>query len=1504
MTDKSTQGALDERLARLTPAQRDMLLRKLAGASKQPTLAEAVAAIGPFACGTPFAQSPAQQRMWFYDRLQPGSAAYNMYYNYRMRGPLDITALQGAFDGVIARQASLRTAFSELDGKPVQTVTAHAPFAIDLRDLSALPADVRAAQVELVVNTETAVPIDLGVAPLMRAILLRLAQDEHVLIVVLHHIVADGWSGDVLFHELKNLYNARVDGVPASLPALALQLPDILRWQSSPEQQKRVDRQLDFWQRALAGTTGILELPTDFPRGSTFSSDGASYAFPLPAALMTRLNAMARAENATLFMVMLAAFQTLLACHTGQDDVVVGTPMANRGQSEFEPLIGMFVNSLPLRGDLSGDPSFRVLLARTRAHFLDVLSNADAPLERIVDALKLERVPGRSSLFQVMFAMQAAAHGQDTDDFRHIAITPYTTSVRSSRFEMTLSLTETAGAMDAVIDYSTALFERATIARLANQLPTLLEAVLAAPDLPIGQLAVLGEAQQQELLALGDGGAPRAVAETTLYQLLATQAQRTPDAIAIAAPGVSLSYRELVSAANGVAVRLLALGAKPEMRVALMADRSADALVGLLGILAAGAAYVPLDPAYPDERLAFVLADADVLALVAPPALSERAHSVAAGRTVLATQQPGVADLAPAPVCADHAAYVIYTSGSTGQPKGVTITHRSAMNLVQGFLARHDFAGQRLLMIPPLQFDASVGDIFPALACGATLVLHAAPNELGPVELEHYCATHQVTAIDAPAALLRRWTDGYALDTRGQAILPGLKLMMFGGEAVPLELVRRFARLTGNRVVLTNHYGPTEASVCATILSTVDGAGLAGPELPIGNALPGVQLYVLDQHMQLAPRGAVGELCIGGAGVARGYLNAPELSAQRFVADPFSRDPGARMYRTGDLVRWNADGTLHFLGRRDHQVKLRGFRIELGEVETAIASFPGVHAAVASVSEIRPGDRRLVAFFVASDDVRAADLRAFLAARLPDAMLPAVLERIAALPLTSNGKVDRRALPRPTMEEVLARALTAPASDTEQRMLAIWRELLGRADISCDDEFFSIGGDSLLTLPLVFKLRTEFDVDVPLTSVFAAPTIIALSRVVCDLQAGVVAAQLDLPALAVLPAEIDPARCAPLRSPRNAPRSILITGATGFLGAYLLRDLLDATSAEMLCLVRSRDTADGLRRVKANMEAYGLWHAADAARIVALPGDLAEPMLGLGQTGFTALARRADLIFHNGGQVNFLAPYQTMAAANVAGTVEVLRLATMEHLKQVHMVSTLGVYATADYLDHTVRESDPPPLPGGQHGGYNQSKWVGEQMALTARARGVPVAIYRPARITGDSRSGCGNLSDYFNSWVKGCMQLGIVPRDGDETFDMAPVDYVSAGIVRLALGAGDENGNFHFLNPHRMPVADLVATLRGRGLDFVEADYATWRRALLAAVAVSRDNALSSFAAMYPENPDMREPGFDCSATEQALAACGITCPPADHALFDTYIGFMLPRGFLPLSTPEEKCA
>lgn len=1494
--------SVSERLARLTPQQRALLARQVAGRAVPALTAEPAADTAIQRrddIGAPLPLSPAQQRIWFFERLQPGTGAYHVSAHYRLRGEVDAAALQGAFAQIVQRHESLRTAFDEVSGVPRQRVVPAVDFAMEVIDLQHLPETGRDAEARRLANDEADRPFDLSRAPLLRASLFRSDNDQHDLVVVMHHIVSDAWSSGVLFGELMPLYNALRAGGHAEPASLPVQFPDVVLWQREPAQASRAESHLRFWTHALQGTTGLLDLPTDQPRSTAPLGRGGCHEVKLPASVVDAFAELARQQGATLFMAMLAAFQALLARHSGQEDIVIGTPVANRGMAESEPLIGLFVNTLPLRGDLSGDPSFRELLTRTRAHCLDALEHSEAPLERIVDELRMERVPGRTPLFQTMFVLQNASsvaldlHGASAEWIE--------ARLHTARFDLTLSLGAGSSGMAGVLDYNQDLFDADTVARMAAQYEALLRGVVADPDRPLSRIDILDTAQQSQLLQLGDGGTPAQESQASLFELFATQAALTPEAIALVEPGRELSYSQLLQRACGVAQRLHELGVRPESRVAVLTDRSIESIIAVLGVLAAGGAYVPLDPAHPDDRLNFLLTDAAVEVLVTPSAWLARAGALGSAVAVVVTDESDGAMQAPVSGVGErNAAYVIYTSGSTGAPKGVVVEHRGAVNLVRGFMARHDFRAQRLLMIPPLVFDASVGDVFPVLASGSTLVLHPTPTELGPQELERFCRENRVTAIDAPAALWRRWSDGWAASARNTPLLPELQLMMIGGESVPLDQVRRFSAATDGRVDLCNHYGPTEASVCATLLSTRDASELSGDEFSIGRPLPGVRIYLVDRHLQLAPRGVVGELCIGGLGVARGYLGQPELTAASFVPDDFA-ECGARLYRTGDLARWTGDGTLQFLGRRDHQTKLRGFRIELGEIESALASHPDIETAVVVVREDRPGDRRLVAYVVAPARPATADLRAHLATRLPDALVPNVFVRLDALPLTSNGKVDRRALPAPSDDEAAPRVIREATTDTERAVLAVWADVLGRDDLGIDDDFFAVGGDSLLTLSLVFKLHKAMGVELPLATIFAAPTAVAMARAINALRAGVAVEAFDLQAQVQLPPEIHPRNARLPAAARAAPRSVLVTGATGFLGAYLVRELLDTTAAEILCLVRADSVPDGLRRVQQNLETYGLWRAGDQERLVPVPGDLSTPLLGLAAEEFTALALRAEVIFHNGGQVNFLAPYQHLEAANVLGTREVLRLATSERIKPVHLVSTLGVHLVESNLGRTVRESDPAPEASGQHGGYNQSKWVSEQLALLARSRGLPVAVYRPARITGDSRTGACNLGDYFNAWLKGCVQLGLAPHLPDESFDMAPVDYVGRSIVRLALGAGEANGNFHFFNPNCLPMTAAVAALRDAGYPLREVPYAQWRAALLADAAVSRDNALALFSGLFPEQPDAREPKFDCSATASAVAAFGLECPPADAALFAVYLRFLQSRGFLPVTVEED---
>ncbi|SFL14046.1 non-ribosomal peptide synthetase [Lysobacter sp. cf310] len=1497
-TDDNAPGAMAERLARLTPQQRELLRRRLSAHDAETPQDNAIQRRSRPGESLPL--SAAQQRIWFFERLQPGSGAYHVYGHHLLRGALDPVALERALADVIQRHDGLRMSFAEVAGEPRQTVAAQVEVAVPLIDLRGLDPVAREAAARQYADEETESPFDLARAPLVRASLLRLDEEEHLLLLVMHHIVSDAWSAGVLFDELSRCYDARLDGQTPALPELRLQFGDAVLWQREAAQERQVADQLEFWRQALDGSSGLLDLPGDRPRSPTPTGRGARHHLRIPLSVAAGLADLARREHATLFMALLAALQTLLGRHAGQDDVVIGSPVANRGVDGVAPLIGLFVNTLALRGDLSGDPSFRELLARTRAHCLDAFEHAQAPLERVIDQLRLERVPGRTPLFQTMFVLQNAGTAPLT--LRGLNIEWFEPDVHTSRFELTLSLGASEAGLDGVLDYDSDLFDASTIARLADQYGVLLHRVLADPDLPLSRLSLLDQDARHEVLALGDGGPAPQPPAPTLYGLFERQAQRSPEAIAIVEPGRELSYRDVYRRANGIAQRLRALGTVAETRVAVLADRSAEALIGVLGVLAAGGAYVPIDPAHPDERIAFLLADAGALALVAPAALVARADAVAGTVPCVITDGVPPAEQPPADLAgADSAAYVIYTSGSTGAPKGVVIEHRGVVNLTLGFMARHDFVAQRLLMIPPLVFDASVGDIFPALASGSALVLHPAPAELGPYELESFCRDYGVTAIDAPAALWRRWSEGWFAAQRTRPLLPALRLMMIGGESVPLEQVRRYAGVSGGRVALCNHYGPTEASVCATMLSTRDGGEFAGAELPIGTPLPGVRVYVLDAELGLAPRGVIGELCIGGAGIARGYLGQPALSEAAFLPDPYAETPGARLYRTGDLARWNTDGSLQFLGRRDHQVKLRGVRIELGEIETALAAHPQVQAAAAALREDRPGDKRLVAYVVADAGLEPAALREFLAQRLPEALLPSLFVTLPALPLNRNGKVDRHALPVPPAAAAAERRVRAAQGEVETGVLAVWRQVLGREDIGADEDFFALGGDSLSTLPLVFKLHAAFGVELPLAAVFASPTVAGLARAIEAQRAGVADARTDLRARVVLPPDIDPSGAlAP--AARAQPASALITGATGFLGAYLVRELLDTTGAELLCLVRADNETEGLRRIRANLDTYELWRAGDEQRLVPVCGDLSAPRLGLSAEAFDALAQRAEVIFHNGGQVNFLAPYEHLEAANVGGTLEVLRLAARHRVKPVHLVSTLGVYLTERHLDRVVCESDPPPDAEGQMGGYNQSKWVGEQLGLAARERGLPVAIYRPARITGDSRLGTSNLGDYFNAWIKGCVQLGYAPHLPDESFDMAPVDYVGRAIVRLALGAGEANGQYHFFNPRRLPIVDAVETMRDAGLAVEEIDYPSWRKALLAEAAVSRENALAPFAGLFPQDPDPREPRFDCSATLDAVAALGLVCPPADRVLFATYLDFLRSRGALPLAVEEEE--
>jgi amino acid adenylation domain-containing protein len=1015
----------------------------------------------------------AQERLWFLDRLQPGSAFYTIPAALRLEGELDVAALERALGQVVRRHEVLRTAFPEADGAPVQAVSPFAGFTLPVDDLSALDAGERDAEAARRASDEAARPFDLAAGPLFRARLLRLGDDAHVLLLSMHHTVSDGWSMGVLFRELSALYEAERGGEPA-LPALPVQYADYAVWQRGVLQGELLDRELAWWRERLTGAPALLELPTDHPRQAVQTYRGAYERVELPAALAARLRTLGRGEGATLFMVVLAAFQVLLGRYAGSDDVVVGTPVAGRTRGEVEDLVGLFANTLVLRTALDGDPSFRALLARVRAVTLGAYEHAEVPFEKLVEALHPERTLSHAPLFQVMFRLQEAGRAPAAM-LGGVRAQGVEMSFAHVKFDLSLALSAHEGGLTGSLAYATGLFERATIQRLAGHLERVLEQVADDPDLPLSRLELLGGEERRRVLEEWSGAEAPYPSDTTLPALVEAQARRTPHLVALAAEGERLTYAEMEARANRLAHRLLEMGVAPEERVALCLEMGIDAIVGLLGIMKAGAAYLPLDPAAPAERTAFMLDESGARVVVTSPALADRpwgdrARVVMDGDAGLS----GFPETAPAVgTTSRHLAYLLYTSGSTGRPKGVLVEHRGVCNSATAFARVHDIGeGDRMLLLAPLHFDSSVVEMFATLTTGAELHL--------PRGAAFFPGAEQLQLLERERITHAKFTPS-SLAALPHGPLPHLRTVSAGGEACTAELVERWK--DGRRFL--NFYGPTETSVRVTFHEC--GGDEGAP--PLGRPIPNARLYVVDAAMRPLPAGMPGELCIGGVPVTRGYLGRAALTAERFVPDPFGTQPGARLYRTGDRARWRSDGKMEYLARLDGQVKIRGFRIETGEIEALLRRAPGVAECVVVAREDEPGDRRLVAYVVGSAPVDA--LKAALRERLPEYMVPAAFVYLPQLPLMASGKLDRHALPAP--EQGDAEELAPPRTPVEEVLAGAWAELLRVPRVGIDENFFALGGHSLLATRLLSRVRQLFGVEVPLRGLFEAPTVAGLA---------------------------------------------------------------------------------------------------------------------------------------------------------------------------------------------------------------------------------------------------------------------------------------------------------------------------------------------------------------------------------------------------------------------------
>ena len=1024
--------------------------------------------------GEPLRLSYAQERQWFLWQLEPQSPAYHLPRALRLKGRLDRSALQRSFDTLIARHESLRTCLHQDVDQVIQVVKPdmHLEIAEGVGEHTQLEAQVQA---------EVAKPFDLQQGPLLRVKLLQLAPDEHVLVLVLHHIVSDGWSMQVMVDELVQLYVGYSQGQDVRLPELPVQYPDYALWQRSWMEAGEKERQLGYWVELLGGEQPVLELPLDHPRPPVQSYRGARLDMDLDAVLVSSLKALAQREGVTLFMLLLASFQTLLYRYSGQSDIRVGVPIANRNRAETERLIGFFVNTQVFKADIDGQMPFSQLLAQVKQRALQAQSHQDLPFEQLVEALQPERSLSHNPLFQVMFNHQTEAHKSRGElQLPGLALEALEWGSQSAQFDLSLDTQESPQGIWASLTYATDLFDAPTVQRMAEHWQRLLRAIVGRADTRLAQLAMLIDAEQRDLLYAWNQDGPAFEAAAGVHGLFEAQVQRRPEAMALCLGEHAISYAELNRQANRLAHALIERGVGPEVRVGVAVERSFEMVVGLLAVLKAGGAYVPLDPQYPRERLLHMLEDSGVRLVLTqahvPMPLPE-------GMMTLDVADSGLAHYGESnpqvKVDKHNLAYVIYTSGSTGKPKGVAIDH-SALTEFSRMAADYSRLTQddRVLQFATLNFDGFVEQLYPALTHGATVVLRG-PQLWDSARLYDEIIAQGITLADLPTA----YWNLFLLDclAAGPRSYGALRQVHIGGEAMPLDGPAQWVKAGLGHVRLLNTYGPTEATVVSSVLDCTAAAEIVGATAsPIGRSLPGRALYVLDRDLNLAPLGAVGELYIGSrCGLARAYLNRALLTAERFVPDPFGAT-GERLYRTGDLARYRADGVIEYVGRVDHQVKIRGFRIELGEIEALLLAQPGVRETL-----VLAVDNQLVAYLVAEQQ-DAATLKLTLREQLPDYMVPAHLIFLDRMPLNPNGKLDRNALPKPDASES-QQAWVAPVTELEQQVAAVWAQILGVERVGLTDHFFEMGGHSLLAMQVVSRLRHTLGREVPLKLVFEQP---------------------------------------------------------------------------------------------------------------------------------------------------------------------------------------------------------------------------------------------------------------------------------------------------------------------------------------------------------------------------------------------------------------------------------
>jgi amino acid adenylation domain-containing protein len=1037
-----------------------------------------------------------QESLWFLQQLDPENTAYNSNYLLRFTGRIDPACLERALNELVHRHEPLRTVYPNQGGSPVQVIQPFKPFTLPFVDFSGLPEDEQQQAILKYASEKSDQPFNLQRGPLVRYALLHQVRNVDTLFFCTHHINSDAWSQEIFIKELMQFYKAFQSGKEANLSELPIQYADYAAWQREWLSGETLEVYIDHWKKVLAGDLPVLELPTDRPRPVVQTFRGARYYFQLPPGTSSRMKEFCRRERMTPFQVLLAAYALLLMRYTGQEDIIIGCPFANRSRPELENLVGLFVNTLPIRVNLQGNPGVREFLNRVRSVMLEAYPWQTAPFEALVSGISPQRDLSRTPIFQVVINLRNVPKRQTS--LEELEMEKSLRENDSSQFDLALEFdVDEGGELVASLRYNVDLFDESTIMRMATHYQNLLGELLMKTGSPIAELVMLAPSERQRIVGDWTETVADYPREKCIHQLFEEQVERTPDKVALVFEDQQLTYRELNARANQLAHYLRSLGVGPDVLVGICLERSLEMVIGLLGILKAGGAYVPLDPSYPPERKAFMLEDSRSPVLVTQlrhaehlPGLFSQVIRLDADGDLLARQSE---NNLPINIKPDNLAYTIYTSGSTGKPKGVLVSHYNVVRLFQATQTWFRFDDQDVwTLFHSFAFDFSVWEIWGALLHGGQLIVVPYFVSRTPEAFYNLLIRARVTVLNQTPSAFHQLIQ--ADENAGKNEL-NLRWIIFGGEVLDFQSLRPwFDRHGDERPILVNMYGITETTVHVTYRPISQRNLAAKGVSAIGIPIPDLQVYLLDTHRQVVPIGVPGEIYVGGAGVARGYLNRPDLTAEKFIQNPFSVEPGARLYKSGDLARWRPGRQLEFLGRQDTQVKVRGYRIELGEIEATIEQYPEIQKAVVLLREDQPKDKRLAGYFVlaSGETLDVNKLRSFLQERLPDYMIPSAFVQMDAFPLNINGKIDRRALPTPEAGVVTDRYL-APRDDIEKRLVSIWEEILGIERVGVRDNFFELGGHSLLAVRLITRIQEEFGQFLPLMLLFEDGTIEAMA---------------------------------------------------------------------------------------------------------------------------------------------------------------------------------------------------------------------------------------------------------------------------------------------------------------------------------------------------------------------------------------------------------------------------